>query len=93
MQAKHNSERLHGKVVDDCTSQRMNSSVLKFIWAAASLLCLSAAHFVRSETKPNIVIMLMDDVSYSSVVEIQHCQFIWLVMLHILASPNLASFQ
>lgn len=48
----------------------MNSSVLKFIWAAASLLCLSAAHFVRSETKPNIVIMLMDDVSYSSVVEI-----------------------
>nr|XP_058972971.1 N-acetylgalactosamine-6-sulfatase-like [Pocillopora verrucosa] len=42
----------------------MNSSVLKFIWAAASLLCLSAAHFVRSETKPNIVIMLMDDMGW-----------------------------
>lgn len=39
----------------------MKSSVSKFTWAAASLLCLSAAQFVRSETKPNIVIMLMDD--------------------------------
>lgn len=40
----------------------MSFSAVKIIWVAVSLLCLTTAD-VRNETKPNIVIMLMDDVS------------------------------
>lgn len=41
----------------------MSFSAVKIIWVAVSLLCLTTAD-VRNETKPNIVIMLMDDMGW-----------------------------